>query len=498
MPLPTLPADWQDSAYHSMVRSLPGRWFHQLESKESPLYPYLWGLAYAMAHARSAIQAAQDAAIPMRSGGPWLSLHLQSIGLQRLQSESDAAARRRYQLEFALTRNTRAGHMAALTEFFGLEPPQIRLETDFAEGRYGEFRLILDDTDLPWTEFDLDFVGPFVRRYVANGITPSVTARLHCLLYQALPAYQFSDQFPMGHNQLGPFWERPAFVCPERLPFARNLITQVTEREWRDRRDTLKQFFEDARVDAPGAMFIYLADSCPFLDAELEISTDDPTAIAVTEFDPDGLQFCDDLPYIGFSEPFRPIAEDLPIVEVNGLVADDLPVIEEQGYGELVGTGEESVGQNVLGYAGLDFTRLIGTVIYGDSFPAPLAAAEINRLSDGPWRLALTEGLPEWGILAPPGNEIAGTPFAMLHPDSLWWTDASGEMRSAYPFTDSDTGDVFLVVEFLLPAAAAPDIREFALYLDGVEVRYQRLNLPIDANTNTGFMFKIRGILTDG
>ena len=145
MPLPALPPNYQQQAYEALERSLPGKWFIGLPAKTSPLYPLLWGLAGVFAQARVTSEAVLKNSIPSLSSGPWLSLHLLGIGLTRKPTETDASARERYTWEFKPTRNTRAGELAALQRFTGLQPPTLRLEGDRSRSKYGQFRVVVED-----------------------------------------------------------------------------------------------------------------------------------------------------------------------------------------------------------------------------------------------------------------------------------------------------------------------------------------------------------------
>lgn len=500
--LPTLPTGYQEANYESLVRFLPGRWFHNLESKTSPLYPLLWGLAGVFAYLRLSYERSLNAAIPMLSGGPWLSLHLQSIGLKRLPTETDETAKDRYLWEFKPTRNTRSGELAALAHYMGLQPPQIRLETDRASGKFGQFRVVIDSETKPWGEVDYSFLGEFVSSYVANGIIPSVDARLQCLIYQSLPAWQFHDQFPMSWNIQGPLWERRSFVDPLRLPFARNLITQVSAPEWRGNRDRLYQMYLDGLVDAPGAVFLYLSDEghCPHLltDYDLQLTTADinqtfpPRPWAV-----DGFKFNNQLPRFGPSSAtglFAPFLDvpDGPLTDITNEIIVDLPELHEI-FTPFPGDSEVQ-NESVVHYYGLDFTRYRVTKFFDVALPAAdpaFISPQLQLMQSGPWRLLLTEGSSRWGDFPPQGSEMAAIPFSTLNPSSVWWTDESGDARSVTPLWDGEA--VYLAIEFLLPKGMERTIRELELQLNGARVEYRRLSLPIDEAINTGFIFKVKG-----
>lgn len=503
MALPGLPDHYQQAAYEQMTRHLPRKWFHGLADQTSALYPLLWGVAFALAHVRNSFEQAARAAIPYLSGGPWLSLHMRSIGLERRTTETDESGRDRYQWEFRPTRNTRAGQLSALEHFLNLAPPVLRLETDRAAGKLGQFRIVLEDRTQPWAELDYSFVGEFIRRYVTNGILPSVDIQLQCLIYQALPAFQFYDQFPTSYTTQGTLWERPAFISPLRLDFARNLITQVSAAEWRSERDRLLQLAEDGRSQAPGAVFLYLSDpgSCPYLlcDYDLELTTEDiEQTFPARPWEVDGWHFYDGFPKfapstaVGFIAPFFEVPDN-PLVQA----ATPLPLPELHeipAYQPFPGETQTLLSE-VIYYKGLDFTRfqVVSFFPVSPSNPDPeFTSPNLDLMKSGPWELALTEGDPRWGNFPPQGSTLTGAVFATLTPASIWWTDSSGDARSFTPLWDGVA--VYLAIEFLLPKGGDRTIREAELTVDGDRVNYRRFGLSIDSRINTGFVFRVRGI----
>ena len=498
MALPPLPSHYQERAYRFLVDTLPFKWFHQLESKESPLYPYLWGMAATLAYLRYSREQALDASIPMRSDGIWLSLHLESIGLQRRQSESKEKARDRYQWEFRPTRNSRTGELSALENFIGLSPPRLRLETDRQSGRFGEFRLVLDDETLPWNEVDFSFVGPFISRYVSNGIIPSVDVNLQCLLLQQLPYFRFSTQFAMGFNQLGPFWERPAFISPLRLNFARNLIAQVSAAEWRSDADRLIQFHREATGNAPGTVIVYLSDNnpCPYLRVDFPVTDLPSENLSQERFQVDGFKHHNQFPRIGptlaFSLDAPPLEVDVAEITVGLSLVVDVPKLSD--LFDLSGLSSDLI---TLQFYGVSFTRFKIVKFILDEGALTPSTLDLQAMSEGIWTLALTEGNPSWGNFPPSGTTRVAEPFVELPISGTYWTNAQGDRRASFPSVD-ENGDVYLAVEFLYPKQAPRTIRELELRLSNVKYtggipHYRRLAFPLNENANAGFVFLIRG-----
>lgn len=504
MPLPTLPPGYQDAVLDGIVRSLPGKWFHGIERGDSPILPLLRGLSFSLAHVRMSYENALNASIPMRSGGPWLSLHLQGIGLRRDVNETDAEAKIRYQWEFKPTRNTRAGELAALKHYLGLEAPYVRLESDRAAGRFGQFRIVVDYDSKPWDEVNLSFVGPFIRRYVSNGIIPSVDIRLKCLLFVQFPAWQFYDQFPVSWNIQGPIWERRGFINNLRLNFSRNLVAQVSDREWRAGRDRLLQLYTDGRAEGPGAAFLYLSDegSCPYLNADYALQLNSPDineTFPPQPFAVDGFTFRDTLIRFGDIQAF---STDAPFFEVppQPLVLDILnPSLPIPALSDLFPFPSAEVGGGTaLLYRGLSFSQLKVTQFFEpesatttESYSNP----QLDLMRSGPWTIALTEGDPSWGNFPPAGSTLTGTPLAILSPESVWWTDAEGKARSWTALWDEEEQAVYFGCEFILPKGAPRTIREVELRLNNSRVHYRRVAVPIDDRVNLGLMFKVKGAI---
>jgi hypothetical protein len=499
VPVPVLPEGRQEQQLEAIVRNLPNNWFHELAERKGALYPFLWGIAGALAYAQGAYDGAQDAAIPMRSFGAWLSLHLKSIGLDRLPTETDAKAKERYRREFLPTRNTRAAQLDTIAYYTGLEAPQVRLEGDRSSGKAGQFRIVLADQNQPWEDTDLSFVGDLIRRYTANGISPSFNAQLKCLIAGALPAWQFYTQFPTSYTTQGAIWERPAFETPARFDFAQNLFVQATDDEWREQRSRLRKLYSDARAaNAPGEFFLYLTDpySCPYLECDysLDLITLNPEIVFPDR--PallDGYRFEMDFPKsvpiaADFTAPFLSVPATsllfLPniVLPLPSLIASD-ESLTQAGEGKLL-----------VEYQGVDFSRL---EILSFAEPDPLSddpkytSAKLTAMRSGNWQLAIGEGDPRWGNFPPRGDTFVSTPIAILDPASIWWTDADGNTRS--PFSLFDGNCVYLAIEYCLPAGTERTIREIELKLQGQRVSYRRFNLPIDEDIHAGFIFKVRG-----
>lgn len=98
-----------------------------------------------------------------------------------------------------------------------------------------------------------------------------------------------------------------------------------------------------------------------------------------------------------------------------------------------------------------------------------LATLEVEAVPDrlvlmgrGPWSLRIGAGDPAWGMTPPGGISPLQNEIARLEPSSVWWTDASGILRSPNPDIDLE-GVAYLAVEFLLPRGRASVIRELEL-----------------------------------
>jgi hypothetical protein len=497
--LPVIPETYQEDAYSGLLRHLPNRWFHELTDREGALFPLLWGLAGVLSQVRISYEEAQKAAIPMQSSGPWLSLHLKSIGLDRELYETDDQAKTRYQWEFEQTRNTREGLLRTIAHRTGLETPAIRLEGDRSNGKVGQFRIVIDDREQPWDELNLDFVGELIRRYVANGIIPGLRARLQCLLAAPLPPWQFYHQFPNSWTTQGPIWERPAFTTELRLDFAQNLFPQVSDIEWRENRDRLRKLHGGSLAGgAPGALFLYLSDpgECPYLrcDYALNLTTSTPeAAFPDRQWLPDGYQFHQDFPRLiqnganliaPFLEvPQGPLVQAAPIVPLTSL--EVLP-----GW---IGSGSQGT-RFVNQYRGIDFSRLQIVGFVDNPEPSPLPehnSPQLTAMRSGNWQLAIGNGDPRWGDHPPAGTAFVSTEFVIADPVSIWWTDSAGDVRS--PTAIFDGSNVWLAIEYFFPASVARTVREIELRLQGQRVDYRRISLPIDDDVHLGCIFKVRG-----
>ncbi|MBD2019362.1 hypothetical protein H6F43_04085 [Leptolyngbya sp. FACHB-36] len=503
MPLPPLPSSYQSQVYAAIVGALPGRWFHKLPSQTSPLHPLLWGLAGVLAHVRLSYERSLAAAIPMRSGGPWLSLHLASIGLRRKSGETDEQAKTRYQWEFKPTRNTRIGELNALSHYLGVEPPELRLEGDRSSGRFGQFRVVIRSTTKKWVDVDFSFVGEFVRKYVSNGIIPSIDVSIEpldneALSLQSLPPWRFSHSFPMSRTVLGPLWERPILISPIRLPFARVLIAKIAPESWRNYRGRLEALLRDAIATAPGALFLYISDpiAAPYLTAayDLQLTTSDPNqTFPPKPWVPDGYRFTHSLTRIAPSDP-KQVAAPFLSVSIEPLVIPSAPPVNLPELHEIYSPfpGDTQTPDNwVVHYEGVSFTQFKVLRFLDVALPNPtLTSPRLDAMKTGPWTLAITEGSTRWGNAPPNGTQLTALPFTERSPDSIWWTDEAGKARSATPLWDGQA--VYLALEFIYPKAAPRTIRELELRLQGNRVEYRRTAIPVDDRVSAGFIFKVR------
>lgn len=207
---------YQLELYQEFERNLPQTWFKRLRNQDGPLYPLVWGLCGALAGVQEAIESAIEQSIPASSEGFWLSLHLLGLGLVRRSSESNEQALQRYQFEFTPTRNTREGLLRALVAYSGLEPPEIRLETNFAKGLLGELTLVIE-TQESWATIDWWWLRPYLEEWVANGLARRTNINTQGLETIGFRPWDFYTRFPTGPDLLKPFWERPAFLSELRI-----------------------------------------------------------------------------------------------------------------------------------------------------------------------------------------------------------------------------------------------------------------------------------------
>jgi hypothetical protein len=493
MPLPVLPPEYESQALEVLLRTLPGQWFQSICTAQPRIYPLMRGMALAIAHARYSVEQSLNAAIPATSEGAWLSLHLQSIGLQRRSGETDAQALVRYQQEFSQNKLTHAGLQRAIEALTGLQSPQVRLETDHGAGQYGQFRVVIDAQTLPWDAVDIGFLGDFIRNFVAAGITPSLSANLQCLLYQRFTHWRFSDAFP-PNNLSGPVWQRRRFISAYSIANSRNLVAQVTLDEWREKRDRLESLYQQGRQDAPGSFFVYLADpgECPYLRAEYRFNRLPADAGTFGDRNPiiDGIRFSDMLPGYARIAGTLVIAPDTltPVPPYNGVIApyaQPAPPIESPPIGQS--------DRTALVYRGRSFTRwqITGFRDAETSAQTPIASPGLELARTGPWELIVTEGQPAWGNSPPQGTTLEGLPIGGAPlPGRSWWVDADGNAENQ-PVWDSAALSYHLAVEFVLPKAIDRTIREMELRLDGVRVQYRRTIMPIDETTNFGALFLV-------
>lgn len=265
--------------FEQLERNLPPAWLKQLRRGSGISYEFLWALAGVLDNARASIVAARNQAIPARSDGFWLSLHLLGLGLQRRAGENDSSAFRRYQFEFEPTRNTREGLLTLIQELSGLQNGQIKLETDFEAGRYGELRIVVDLAGT-WQNYQWWWLGDLFDRYIANGIQPLLDLSLCNLSSRPLPGWAFSTQFPASYSNLGPIWERPAFYDPLRLDFARNLIAFINPDDWESDTPRLEKLYQESGQPNPGRQFYYLTDGADACAQFLEIDYSIPESVS--------------------------------------------------------------------------------------------------------------------------------------------------------------------------------------------------------------------------
>jgi hypothetical protein len=495
MALPNLPAEYESQALEVLTRTLPGQWFQSICTAQPRIYPLMRGMALAIAHARYSLEQSLNAAIPATSEGAWLSLHLQSIGLNRRSGETDAQALVRYQQEFSQNKLTHAGLQRAIEALTGLQSPQVRLETDHGAGRYGQFRVVIDAQSLPWDEVDIGFLGEFIRNFVAAGITPSLAANLQCLLYQQFGYWRFSDAFP-PHNLSGPAWQRRRFISAASIATSRNLVAQVNLDEWRAKRDELETLYQQGRQDAPGEFFVYLADpgECPYLLADYLIDLASADISAFDDRTPiiDGFRFSHQLPGYATVAGTLIIAPNTltPVPPLGGLI----PTYPTINLPPLV--LPESITQadrrTALVYQGISFTRWqVQDFVEGSGTTTPIVSPGLELARTGPWELVITEGLPEWGQSPPGGTTLTGTPIGGAPiKGRWWWVDLDGNPQDQ-PVWDATAREFNLAVEFILPKSSDRTIRELELRLNGQRVQYRRVAMAINEETNFGALFLV-------
>jgi len=490
----------EKDAQNTLIRHLPSRWHGSLTTQQGTFPELVRGLGRAFGSLSTQYQAAQKQSIAMLSEGVWLTLHLLSIGLDRKADEPDEISRDRYQWEFRQTRNTRAGMQAWLAKWYGLQAPYLRLETDYSQGKFGQFRIVYDNIDEPWQEVNLSWPGQLLRRFVANGIIPGLNVRVACLLHAPLPPWRYDDQFFESWNLQGPLWERPIFIDDLRLEDARNSFFQVTDTEWRQERAYLRQFHFDARGElAPGAIFVYLTDlgQCPYLlvDFDLQESVDLDDLVPF-DFWVDGFRWFDPFDYAlvpGFLELTLSDPGILPTfaVEMPSMGSTELPAWDPPAmFGEyFVGAGDTSFAPLIWtqGWvqAFIEVEDFFSTVQWTDRLP------RLKDMVDGPWTLTIGEGDPAWGAASPAGDPVPVlNPIATLNPESIWWTNQAGDLRTPR-LTVDENGVAYLAVEFLYPKGTERTLREIELKLGDELVHYRRLSLPLAEDENLGIVVKV-------
>lgn len=304
-------------------RLLPPKWFKQLRQSEGPLYPLIWGLCGALADLRASIEAVRQQAIPESSDGFWLSLHLLGLGIRRT-TETDEQAHDRYRLEFEPTRNTRAGLRRYIEALSGLPEGAIAIETDFAARRYGSVRIVLTEATTSYRDVGWTWVARLLGEHIANGLQPAIDVELQDFSAAPLPPWQFDHPFPLGANQLGPLWARPAFADPLRLlEISRNQFAFLCAEQWELL--TLDRIFRDTHASGqPGSRFAYLTEPCGSRCYEIDYQ---PVALDVEEiqygarpFLVDGFRFDDVFPRDGDQTVTETVEID---IQIYGLSPED-------------------------------------------------------------------------------------------------------------------------------------------------------------------------------
>ncbi|MBT9316274.1 hypothetical protein [Leptothoe spongobia] len=318
----------QLQAYTELFDHLPFKWFKETRLTQSgPFHDLIWALAGAIATARCSIEAARGQAIPSLSSDIWLSLHMLGIGLDRGASETDERGRARYALEFSHTRNTREGLLRIIEFYSGLEQGEFRLETDFAAGQYGALRTVIDAPTKAWPDIDFGWLDTLGQHYVANGIQVSVDIDLKCLRSLRFPVYEYVTPFPMAWGQLGPLYERPAFIDERRLRISRNQLAFMQDSAWASEKALATDRFEITHNQGqPGNQYFYLRGDCeevngqctPYIcidylpsvvnDADFVSSLARPIRL-------DGFDYWDTFPRCGAQVQIR---QESSTIEING------------------------------------------------------------------------------------------------------------------------------------------------------------------------------------
>lgn len=394
---------YQRELFQEIERHLPGTWFKQLHRQEGPLYPVLWAIAGSLAGAREAIESARAQAIPQLSEGFWLSLHLLSLGLTRRSAETDAQARTRYRFEFSPTRNTREGLLLALTTHSGLSSGQLRLETNFAGGAYGELSLVVDTT-ASWSTIQWWWLEDLFTRWIANGINSKASINATGLRTVALPPWDFYTRFPTSNEWLAPFWQRPAFINELRLI------------------DTLR-FLEERNNYALGVAYGLPAGSAWRL----------PNLTTANYILPVGITPIIQVPSALSDRPVsRNVLGFACLPNWNDHSLRMAEIWRNLGYTQQPGAAFVFLGENST----CDRLDVLNPVLPAPPFPT---GTTNDLLGYGPWRLRLGNGT---------GSTITQT-IATVDLSGQWWTDSDVLARSRTPINNN--GDYYLLLEFLLP-----------------------------------------------
>lgn len=536
----------QELFYQELLRHLPPRWFQQTRATRSGVvHDLLWAIAGELQNLQAVIAAAQRASIPVTSYGFWLSLHLLGIGLQRRAQETDAKAIARYINEFSPSRNTIAGLRRSLAVY----DVAARIETDFAQQRFGELRVILDDIQIDWTQWRSDWVALLREHWISNGIWVGIHLNLPCLKIRPLPVFGFDTSF--FHFRHAPFWESPAFADdPLRHPRSVHSFFAVTPTEWALHAPRLRQMHRD--FEAVGR-WVYLASQCPYY--ELGIGRQATLVYPPHEFPPfrvDGFDFYDVFPREGgqwrwgtgeeedsiniqgnfpwvfqFEDAlfgqglaaaawwYYPAQDNVQRTTVTELVAIPdvltLPFLDapkamlRQGqFAPLMGRSpvwdfcEPFGNHRYWFYYACEGTVQFYSVI--DELPAawqwlPNVRAglshrwvtEFLEVQIDPADIVLTFDQPMVGAWEAEIETANGTELLPL--DAGYWTDPTGTAR--WPSPPLAESVWYLVLEFLLPQGSPKTITELRVKLNGEAIATERpLQFRVDQSENFALLLK--------
>ena len=423
---------YQQEIFQQFERHLPGGWFRLLANKQGPLFPVVWALCGGMAGLQESLESAQQMATPATSSGFWLSLHLLGLGLKRRPEETDPQAYQRYQFEFLPTRNTREGLLTSVGTYSGLPSEAVRLETNFAEGRFGELLLRIETED-PWQDFDWWWVDALFSQWVANGLSRKVNLRAAGVRTLALPPFTAEHRFPTGADMLAPFWERPAFVNELRLvEIERQFQTYATVGPLGHEDPDISPAAVETlgpTYDEPAGFVLPSAESWAILSTEFrsggwERLPDPPTWVALAVAD---------LPRSAGSLSTVDLSQNLLATVASDTWNDDVWRLRALWEG-LKAT--QQPGQPFFYWA--DSHHSIDVPYNPDAFHISFEELGLLRmLGFGPWTLTLGTG----------GNEdstVVETPVELLDLAGEWWSDAGDERRRDNPLGTEAMGTINL------------------------------------------------------